>query len=85
MARAETVARDIVAAAPASVRLTKAGDQPHLRDHGHAAGAPAGARIRHLIEASGGPERAEFNRIPPRAGLKAALAWRDARFRAPTG
>jgi enoyl-CoA hydratase len=33
-----------------------------------------------FIESSGGPERAEFNRIRKEQGLKAALAWRDARF-----
>ena len=34
-----------------------------------------------LISASGGPEKAEFNRIKREQGLKAALAWRDAKFR----
>jgi enoyl-CoA hydratase len=33
-----------------------------------------------LIESTGGPERAEFNRLRRDEGLKAALAWRDARF-----
>jgi enoyl-CoA hydratase len=34
------------------------------------------------IESAGGPERAEFNRIRREQGLKAALAWRDAKFTA---
>ena len=34
-----------------------------------------------FIESSAGPERAEFNRIRKEQGLKAALAWRDARFK----
>jgi enoyl-CoA hydratase len=34
------------------------------------------------IETAGGPERAEFNRIRREQGLKAALAWRDAKFTA---
>jgi enoyl-CoA hydratase len=32
-----------------------------------------------LLEAQGGPERAEFNRIRREEGIKAALAWREAR------
>ena len=32
------------------------------------------------LEASEGPERAEFNRIRREQGLQAAIAWRDARF-----
>ena len=32
-----------------------------------------------LIEADVSPERLEFNRIRKEQGLKAALAWRDAR------
>jgi enoyl-CoA hydratase len=34
-----------------------------------------------LISASGGPEKAEFNRIKREQGLKAALPWRDVKFR----
>src|SRR5207248_975466 len=34
-----------------------------------------------LIEAADLPERAEFRRITMDQGLKAAIAWRDARFR----
>jgi enoyl-CoA hydratase/carnithine racemase len=34
-----------------------------------------------LIEAADLPERAEFRRITLERGLKAAIAWRDARFR----
>jgi enoyl-CoA hydratase len=34
-----------------------------------------------LISAGSGPEKAEFNRIKREQGLKAALAWRDAKFR----
>jgi enoyl-CoA hydratase len=32
------------------------------------------------IESAAGPERVEFNRIRKEQGLKAALAWRDAKF-----
>ena len=34
-----------------------------------------------MIEAAEVPERAEFNRIRAEKGLKAAIVWRDARFR----
>jgi enoyl-CoA hydratase len=33
------------------------------------------------IESAEVPERQEFNRIREEQGLKAAVAWRDARFR----
>lgn len=36
-----------------------------------------------LIEAAETPGRIEFKRIREAQGLKAALAWRDARFRRP--
>jgi enoyl-CoA hydratase len=38
-----------------------------------------------LIEAADLPERAEFRRITLEEGLKRAIEWRDARFRAPHG
>ena len=34
-----------------------------------------------LIETADLPQRAEFRRITKERGLKAAIAWRDARFR----
>ena len=38
-----------------------------------------------LIEAADLPERAEFRRITLEEGLRRAIEWRDARFRAPHG
>ena len=40
----------------------------------------AAADIEVIIEASAGEERSEFNRIRGEQGLKAAIAWRNARF-----
>jgi enoyl-CoA hydratase len=40
----------------------------------------AGLDIDVLLNAGGGPEKREFARIRDEQGLKAALAWRDARF-----
>jgi enoyl-CoA hydratase len=74
------IARDIAAAAPLAVQMTKqamnrAYDVAGLRQ---ALAIALDADV--MLEASGGPERAEFNRIRRESGLKAALAWRDSRF-----
>src|SRR5690349_3814474 len=61
--------------------LHQARDEPHLRDHGHARRAESLARHRHIIlNATPNAEKAEFLRLRKEQGLKAALAWRDARF-----
>ena len=83
MTKAESIARDIIAAAPASVRLTKRAINRSYEIVGMRQALLQALESDILIEASGGPERAEFNRIRREQGLKAALAWRDARFRAP--
>jgi enoyl-CoA hydratase len=41
----------------------------------------ANTEIDALIESADLPARAEFRRITMERGLKAAIAWRDARFR----
>lgn len=85
VSRAETVARDIIAAAPNSVRLTKRAINRTYEIMGMRQALLQALESDIVIETSGGPERAEFNRIRREQGLKAALAWRDARFRASTG
>jgi enoyl-CoA hydratase len=79
-ARAMAIARDIAAAAPASVRLTKRAINRTYEAMGLRAALASALETDILIESAGGPERAEFNRIRREQGLKAALAWRDARF-----
>jgi enoyl-CoA hydratase len=81
LARAEAVARDIVASAPASVRATKRAINRSYEIMGLRSALLQALEIDILIESGGGPQRAEFNRIRREEGLKAAIAWRDARFR----
>jgi enoyl-CoA hydratase/carnithine racemase len=78
--RAEAIARDMIAAAPASVRMTKRAINRTFEIMGMRQALLQALETDILIESSGGPERAEFNRIRKEQGLKAALAWRDARF-----
>ncbi|HTS93139.1 MAG TPA: enoyl-CoA hydratase/isomerase family protein [Stellaceae bacterium] len=78
--KAMQVARDIAAAAPASVQLTKRAINRSYEFAGMRQALLAGVDTDVLIESAGGPERAEFNRLRREKGLKAALAWRDAKF-----
>jgi enoyl-CoA hydratase len=78
--KAMEIARDIAAAAPNSVRMTKQAINRSYEIMGLRQALLAAVETDIYIESSGGPERAEFNRIRKEQGLKAALAWRDARF-----
>lgn len=80
LTKAMALARDFVAAAPLSVQLTKRAINRTYEVMGMRQALLAALDTDTLIEAGGGPERAEFNRIRREDGLKAALAWRDARF-----
>lgn len=73
-------ARDIAAAAPLSVELTKRAINRSFDLRGMRASLLAAVETDTIIEASGGEERAEFNRIRSEQGLKQAIAWRDARY-----
>ena len=78
--RALALARDLAAAAPLSVQLTKRAINRTYEIMGMRQALLAALDTDVLIESTGGPERAEFNRLRRDEGLKAALAWRDARF-----
>lgn len=78
--KAMQIARDIAAASPSSVQLTKRAINRSYDIMGMRQALHAGVDTDVLIESTGGPERAEFNRLRKEVGLKAALAWRDAKF-----
>lgn len=80
LAEATAIARDIAAAAPLSVQLTKRAINRTYEIMGMRQALLAALETDILLEASEGPERAEFNRIRKEQGLQAAIAWRDARF-----
>lgn len=78
-ALAETIARRIASAAPDAVRMTKRAINRSYEAMGLCQALLQALEIEIGIETSGGPERAEFDRLRREQGLKAALAWRDAR------
>jgi enoyl-CoA hydratase len=80
MATATAMAEDIAAAAPLSVELTKRAINRTYEIMGMRQALLAALETDILLEASEGPERAEFNRSRREQGLQAAIAWRDARF-----
>jgi enoyl-CoA hydratase len=77
MNRALTIARAMAVAAPNAVRLTKLAINGSFDAMGLRAALASALELDISIEASGGSERAEFDRIRREQGLKAALEWRD--------
>jgi enoyl-CoA hydratase len=72
-----TIARAMALAAPNAVRLTKLAINRSFDAMGLRAALASALELDIFIEASGGPARAEFDRIRREQGLKAALQWRD--------
>jgi enoyl-CoA hydratase len=79
IARAFEKAQEIVSAAPLSVELTKRAINRSFDMRGMRMALLAAVETDLVIEMSGGPERAEFNRIRKDQGLKAAIDWRNSR------
>ena len=77
--RALAIARAMANAAPNAVRLTKLAINRSFDAMGLRDALASALELDIFIEASGGTERAEFDRIRREQGLKAALAWRDGR------
>ena len=75
--KAEAIARSMASAASGAVRLTKLAINRSYEAMGMKAALAAALELDIFIEASGGAERAEFDRIRRTEGLQAALAWRD--------
>ena len=80
LATAMALARDVAAAAPESVRLTKQAINRAYELAGLREALREGLETDIEIESAENPERTEFNRIRREQGLQAALAWRDGRF-----
>ena len=78
---AMTIARDMANAATHSVRMTKRAINRSYEIMGMRQALNAALDIDILIESTMTPDKAEFKRIREGEGLKAALAWRDAKFR----
>ena len=79
MKAAMGLATQITSAAPRSVQMTKAAIHRSYELAQMRTALLEALETDILIEADVSPERLEFNRIRKKQGLKAALAWRDAR------
>lgn len=77
MNRALAISRAMANAAPNAVRLTKLAINRSFDAMGLRAALASALELDIFIEASGGTERSEFDRIRREQGLKAALQWRD--------
>jgi enoyl-CoA hydratase/carnithine racemase len=66
---------------PVALSLTKTSINRSLDVAGFREALWANVDLDAVIESAEVPERKEFNRIRAEQGLKAAIAWRDARFR----
>jgi enoyl-CoA hydratase/carnithine racemase len=77
LAFAETVAK----LDPVAIAMTKKAINRSLEGAGLREALAANVDLDAIIEAAVVPERQEFNRIRAERGLKAAIAWRDGRFR----
>jgi enoyl-CoA hydratase len=75
------LARKIAVLDPVAVSLTKRSINRTWDAAGFRQALSANVDLDALIESAEVPERQEFNRIRQERGLKAAIAWRDARFR----
>ena len=65
---------------PVGISLTKRSINRALEVAGFREALMANVDLDAIIESAEVPERREFNRIRAEQGLKAAIAWRDARF-----
>lgn len=79
-AAALALARHIGAIDPALVRRTKQAINRSIEAQGMLGALEQALDIDLVIEGEGSPDKARFMDIARRDGLKAALAWRDARF-----
>lgn len=79
--RAMSLAKDMSAAAARAVQNSKLAINRTYDIMGMREALLTARDIDLLITVAGGPENEEFNQIRRDKGLKAALAWRDAKFR----
>jgi enoyl-CoA hydratase len=75
------LANTIAVLDPVGISLTKRAINRAWEVAGFREALQANVDLDAVIEAAEVPERKEFNRIRAERGLKAAIVWRDARFR----
>lgn len=80
IAKAEALANAMAKASTRSVRMTKQAINRSYEAMGLSNALKTSLDIDVLLNSAGSPEKTEFARIRNEQGLKAAIAWRDARF-----
>jgi enoyl-CoA hydratase len=80
-AKGMAIGRTMSRAAERSVRITKRAINAQYEAMGLSSGLGAALDMDILLNAGSSPEKKEFARIRTEQGVKAALTWRDARFR----
>jgi enoyl-CoA hydratase len=75
------LAKEIAILDPVAIAMTKRSINRSLEVSGFREALAANVDIDAVIESAEVPERREFSRIREEEGLKAAIAWRDGRFR----
>jgi enoyl-CoA hydratase/carnithine racemase len=81
LAAALRIARNIAVIDPGLVRDTKKALNRTYEIQGMRAALDAALNVDHAIESAGSPDKKRFMDLAREQGLKAALAWRDARFK----
>jgi enoyl-CoA hydratase/carnithine racemase len=81
MAECERVARKITMLPEVGVRMTKISVNRAMENMGFLSSVQQNLELMTHFDTSTSPEQAEFNAIRQDQGLRAALDWRDARFR----
>ncbi len=81
LAKAQSLAKAMAKASTRSVRMTKQAINRSYEAMGLSSALRTSLDIDVLLNAGSSPEKKEFARIRNEQGLKAAIAWRDARFR----
>ena len=74
------IAEHIAAIDPELMRETKAAINRSYEANGMTTALQSALAIDHAVESRGSPDKKQFMTIARAQGLKAALAWRDARF-----
>ncbi len=81
MAECERVARKICLISQVGIKMTKVAVNRALENMGFLNAVSQNLELMTLFDTSASPEQDEFNAIAAENGLRAALNWRDARFR----
>ncbi len=81
MAECERVARKICLISEVGVKMTKVAVNRALENMGFLNAVSQNLELMTIFDTSTSPEQDEFNAIAGENGLRAALNWRDARFR----